>query len=237
MGKLEGRDVPEEAKTRNRVLLALRPDARAFLEERQTPRPLRTGAVLFRDGEPRSHAIFPHEGVVAIVARMADGRRAELAAIGLEGFVGFGLFDEGEARFGATVVETPGSAAYVAAGDLAAARERFACVRATIERYATALIGQLMFSSACGCAHGAEQRIARRLLETRDRMSGDTFALTQQTLAEALSLRRATVGATCAQLQQAGAIHYVRGIVTVVDRARLEAAACECYRRIRAARL
>lgn len=227
--------MPEEAEIRNRILLSLRREARAFLAPRLTTRPLTAGEILFRDGEPRTHAIFPHEGVVAIVARMADGRRAEMAAVGFEGFVGFGLLDNREAAVGATMVEVPGLAAFLAAADLIAAREQFECVWEAMLHYATTLIGQLMVSAACNSLHGAEQRIARRLLETRDRMVGETFALTQQTLAEALSLRRATVGATCARLQREGAIRYSRGALTILDQERLEAVACECRRRVREA--
>jgi CRP-like cAMP-binding protein len=230
--KLEGRAVPEEAEIRNRVLLALRREARAFLATRLATRALTAGEILFRAGEPRTHAIFPHEGVVAIVARMADGRRAEMAVVGFEGFVGFGLLDNREAAVGTTIVEVSGRAAFLAAADLTAAREQFECVREAMLRYATALIGQLMVSAVCNSLHSAEQRIARRLLETRDRMVGETFALTQQTLAEALSLRRATVGATCGRLQREGAIRYSRGALTILDRGQLEAVACECRRRI-----
>jgi len=233
--KLEGRAVPEEAEIRNRILLSLRREARAFLAPRLTTRPLTAGEILFRDGESRTHAVFPHEGVVAIVARMADGRRAEMADVGFEGFVGFGLLDNREAAVGATMVEVPGLAAFLAAADLIAAREQFECVREAMLHYATTLIGQLMVSAACNSLHGAEQRIARRLLETRDRMVGETFALTQQTLAEALSLRRATVGATCARLQREGAIRYSRGALTILRQERLEAVACECRRRVREA--
>jgi CRP-like cAMP-binding protein len=233
--KREGRAVPEEAEIRNRILLAVRREARAFLAPRLATRPFIAGEILFRDGEPRTHAIFPHEGVVAIVARVADGRRAEMAVVGFEGFVGFGLLDNREAAVGATTVEVPGRAAFLAAVDLIAAREQFECVREAMLHYATVLIGQLMISAACNSLHSVEQRIARRLLETRDRMVGETFALTQQTLAEAPSLRRAAVGATCAPLQREGAIRYSRGAVTILDRERLEAVACECRRRIRGA--
>lgn len=229
--------MPEEADIRNRVLLALRRDAWAFVTQRLTTRALAAGEVVFRDGEPRTQTIFPHEGVVAILARMSDGRRAELAAVGFEGFVGFGLLDNCEAAVGATVVEVPGRAAFLSAVDLIAAREQFGCVREAMSRYATALIGQLMVSAACNCLHSAEQRIARRLLETRDRMIGQTFALTQQELADALGLRRATVGATCVRLQRQGAIRYSRGALTVLDQERLEATACECRGRIRDARI
>jgi Mn-dependent DtxR family transcriptional regulator len=65
------------------------------------------------------------------------------------------------------------------------------------------------------------------------RVPADTFALTQDSLAQMLGVRRATVGDICARLQDAGIIRYSRGTMTVLDRARLEGAACECYGEIR----
>lgn len=69
---------------------------------------------------------------------------------------------------------------------------------------------------------------------THDRVAGDTFPLTQEFLAQMLSVRRATVTETAGLLQQAGMIRYQRGTMTIVDRRGLEARACTCYRIIRA---
>ena len=48
-----------------------------------------------------------------------------------------------------------------------------------------------------------------------------------------LGVRRATVSESARTLQQAGLIRYSRGRITIVDRDRLHAAACQCYLTIR----
>jgi Mn-dependent DtxR family transcriptional regulator len=62
----------------------------------------------------------------------------------------------------------------------------------------------------------------------------DQFLLTQAFLAQMLGVRRATVGTVAGGLQKAGLIRYSRGVITILDRPGLEAAACECYRIIKA---
>lgn len=56
-------------------------------------------------------------------------------------------------------------------------------------------------------------------------------------LASMLGVHRPRVTVAAGVLQQAGLISYRRGVVTILDRAGLEAASCECYRVVRAARL
>ena len=64
--------------------------------------------------------------------------------------------------------------------------------------------------------------------------TSDQFPLTQQFLAQMLGVRRASVGAVAGKLRKAGLIRYSRGVITILDRLGLEAAACECYRIIEA---
>ena len=70
---------------------------------------------------------------------------------------------------------------------------------------------------------------------THDRVGTDRFALTQEYLALMLGARRAGISRAATRLRAAGVIRYTRGVITVVDRAALEAAACGCYRVVRAA--
>ena len=108
-----------------------------------------------------------------------------------------------------------------------------ASLRAILDRYMYTLMVQFAQGMACNRAHGPEQRCARWLLQTHDRVQGDSFDLTQEFLAEMLGERRATVNQAASALAQRGFIKYSRGHILVTDRAGLEGAACGCYRFIR----
>jgi CRP-like cAMP-binding protein len=97
-------------------------------------------------------------------------------------------------------------------------------------RFAQALVGFIMQSTACNAVHTVEQRLARWLLMARDRMGRDDFPLTQEFVAMMLGASRPTVTVVAGTLQKAGLIKYRHGRVTIVDRESLEAASCECYR-------
>lgn len=98
-----------------------------------------------------------------------------------------------------------------------------------LHRYTQALMVQLSQTVACNRLHTTEQRCARWLMQTRDRVGADEFELTQQFLAQMLGVRRGTVSLTAGVLQQAGVIRYSRGRITVADAGALHDAACECY--------
>jgi CRP-like cAMP-binding protein len=217
---------------RNKVLLSLRPEAQIFLQDRLVTRPISVGDVIFNDDEPVTHAVFPNEGVISYMAEMEDGRSVEKASIGLEGFVGFALVMGGGNAVGRSLVQVAGSASWLSIDDLNAAHERFICVREAMLRYSKSLIVQLMESVACNSLHTAEQRVTRWLLQTLDRVPGDTFVLTQEALSQVLGLRRATVSGICSELQDAGIVTYHRGTITIRDRAALEERTCECYWRV-----
>ena len=97
-------------------------------------------------------------------------------------------------------------------------------------RYAQALGGFIMQSTACNAVHSVEQRLARWLLLAHDRIGKNEFPLTQEFVAMMLGVSRPTVTIVASTLQRAGLITYHRGQLTIVDREKLEAASCECYR-------
>jgi CRP-like cAMP-binding protein len=97
-------------------------------------------------------------------------------------------------------------------------------------RYSQAHVGVVMQSTACNAVHSIEQRLARWLLMAQDRMESKEFPLTQEFVAMMLGASRPTVTVVAGTLQKAGLITYHRGLLTVVDREKLEAASCECYR-------
>ena len=102
-----------------------------------------------------------------------------------------------------------------------------------LRRYTLALFNQVAQSAACNRLHSIEERCARWLLMTHDRVTGDQFELTQEFLSQMLGVRRSSVTVAAGMLQKAGLIQYSRGKIAIVDRPGLEAASCECYGVIR----
>lgn len=222
---------------RNRVLLATRPQAQQFLTENSEIRPLVAGDTIYASGDAVTHAILPHDGIISYQAQIGAERIVEKASIGSEGFVGFTYLMGGGPSLSDVVVTVDGYASWLPLDALNDAMARFICVREAMLAYAQVLIVQLMETVACNSLHTAEQRVARWLLVSGDRMATPEFRVTQDTIAQMLGLRRATVSQVCSDLMQAGAIAYSRGRLTVMDRARLASFGCQCHRRMQAVQL
>lgn len=219
----------------NHVLATLTADARDFFVERSQMREMNTGDIIFANGAPVTHLVFPLEGVVSFIGELAGNKSVEKVSIGPEGFLGFALIMASDTSLGTSVVQVPGRALWFPTADFDQATTRFRGVRSAMLRYAKALMMQLMESVACSSLHTAEQRVSRWLLQAHDRVSGDEFQVTQEAISRLLALRRATVNAACSELMNAGAITYNRGRLTVRNRKILHARCCPCYDRIRSA--
>lgn len=224
-----------DVSVRNVIIRTIRPEAQAFIAERWQTRPMQAGDVIYEAGQRFTHAVFPHTGVISYTPGGDSDHKFQKASIGNEGFVGFAYVMGGTAPVNRIVVQVPGVASWLTVADLDEAMERFACVREAMLLYSKALIVQLMETVYCNTQHTAEQRICRWLLHAHDRMDAQDFRLTQDALASAMGLRRATVSQVCSAVMRTGAISYVRGRVSVLDRHKLEAHACDCYQRIVAA--
>jgi CRP-like cAMP-binding protein len=193
-------------------------------------RNLLPGDVLFEPGDDVSVTYFPCSGtMVSLRVTSSDGREVEAATIGLEGAVG-GIVSAGKKpAYARAVVQIGGPAYCVATSKIEDAKCRVPAVHDLFCRYADALLAQVMQSVACSALHSVEQRCARWILATHDRVGQSTIPLTQEALGEMLGVRRTTISAVAKSLQERGAIRYVRGRVDVVSRRRLHEAACECY--------
>ena len=80
----------------------------------------------------------------------------------------------------------------------------------------------------CKGLHSVEVRYARWLLITHDRVRGNEFNLIQEFIAAMLGARRPSVSLMAGAFQQGGIIKYARGMLQILDRAKLEEASCEC---------
>ncbi|HEY2137603.1 MAG TPA: Crp/Fnr family transcriptional regulator, partial [Xanthobacteraceae bacterium] len=172
---------------------------------------------------------FIESGVGSLVVTMTNGDAAEVGTIGNEGLVGLPVvFGDNQAPT-TVYVQVPGEGLRMKAKAFAHLMQDSVSLRTAIFHYAHAFFNQVAQSAACNTFHPLEQRCARWLLMTHDRMHAEEFTLTQEFLAMMLGVRRASVTIAAGALQRAGLIHYRRGHVTILNRPGLHANSCECY--------
>lgn len=218
-----------ERRPRNRILTALSDEEYARLAPRLERVALELKRVLVDVDRPIEHVYFPENCVVSIVSVMADGTAVETATVGWEGMVGLPLFHGTDSTAAQAFCQIQGEALRMDARTFRAEIARNGTLTRMLHRYSQALLTLVGQSSACNRVHTMEERLARWLLHSVDRVGVETFPLTHQFMSQMLGVRRATVTVAAGALQRAGLIEYVMGKIRVLDRPGLESAACECY--------
>lgn len=214
---------------RNRLLQALPPDdVRRFGSALELIR-LSSGQELSVAGVPASYVYFPVDAIVSLVCLTADGGCTEVASVGNEGVIGVNLFVGGSAGSTQAVVQCAGLAYRIKAQLLRDQFNQSAATRQVLLRYMQALLLQSAQMTVCNRHHTVEQQLCRWLLLALDRSSSSQLNLTQETIANALGVRRAGVTEAASKLRKAGMLRCQRGRIVILDRARLEEHACECY--------
>jgi len=221
---------PPEPRPRNRILAALPPEEMEALRPHLETVPLVFRQNLYETDSPVEHVYFPHSGVTSLLRPMAEGVVIEIATVGPEGIVGLPVFLGAEQMPSKAFIQVPGEGERIGADAFRDAIGRCPTLHGLLLRYTLALMNQMAQNAACNRTHSVEERCARWLLMTQDRVHGPSFPLTQEFIAQMLGVRRPTVSIAAGMLAKAGLISYVRGQMTILDRAGLEAASCECYR-------
>jgi CRP-like cAMP-binding protein len=215
----------------NRLLAAVPPDDYERLARSIDVIPLKLKELLHKPGDQIEFVYFPGGGFLSVVTVLEDGRMVEVATIGREGAVGVLGLARRQPSQSATMVQGEAETCYRMSTDaFLNEMNRHGPFYELMTDYAQALVGFIMQSTACNAVHSLEQRLARWLLMAHDRMAAQEFPLTQEFVAMMLGAARPTVSLIAGTLQSAGLIEYHRGLVTVLDREKLEAASCECYR-------
>ncbi|MCM8558370.1 Crp/Fnr family transcriptional regulator [Sphingomicrobium sediminis] len=191
------------------------------------------GHTLFTSGDQIAYTYFPlAPTMVSMLVDLNGDRRVEVATIGKEGAIG-GVVSCGDLpAYTRCEVQVAGPALRVPMSLIEELKRESLFVRDLLCRYADALLAQVMQSVACNAFHSIEGRAARWLLTAQDR-AGDELALTQETFAALLGVKRSSVNPIARALQEEGLIRYSRGIVTICNRDGLKKRACECYDRVR----
>ena len=221
----------------NRLLRALPEHDYSRIARSLTPIPFPFKQAFHKQGEPIERIVFPSSGVASLVNVMADGRMVEVATIGNEGALGTSVFLGGDIALADSFVQVPGDPAAAALSMSSAAfkseLQRHGTFFDVLGRYSQALQALVMQSTACNVLHSVEERCARWLLMTHDRVTSNDIYLTHEFLGMMLGARRPTVSVVLGTLAKAGLIQNATKKIVVLDRRRLEDASCECYEMVR----
>jgi CRP-like cAMP-binding protein len=172
---------------------------------------------------------FPESGVISIVTVMDNGRMVEIANVGREGFVGVPVFLKLESIAEKAFCQVEATAWRVSANDFKKLLAESPELDSLCKKYTGTFLNQIARNSGCNWTHSIEERCARWLLLTHDRVDGNEFILTQDFLAMMLGVTRGGVNVAAGILAKANLITYARGKITVLDRKGLEEVTCECY--------
>ena len=213
---------PLPAEERERLLLHCRPVV------------LPNKRVLLAPREQVRYAYFPTDGVVSLLMVIEDGTPVEVATVGSEGFVSVESILSTDQSPYEVVCQTAVEALRADVDDLRAVFRQSGPLRELLLRYAAVVFSCTGRSLACKVIHPVEQRLARWLLMTRDRVRADELSLTHDTLARMLGVHRPTISEAAEALRQRGLITYHRGQIAITDRAGLVGASCEHYAEFRA---
>lgn len=223
----------------NRLLASLPPPDRALLIPHMELVMLPSRRVIFEPGDRVTHAWFPTGAVFGLLVATSDGRSAEAGTIGREGALGVVGANADRPAFTRGLVQFGGPALRIELDRLETVRRASHRVADLINRYADALLAQVLQSVACNALHPLEGRCARLLLTTLDRQSAtdahpSSMRLTQEQMAMMLGAHRVSVAAALSALEAEGVVRRARGRIFVADRPGLTRRSCECYAAVRA---
>ena len=220
---------PNSTSMDNKLLAALPREQMNLLNSHLTTVSLAQNSVVYEAGDKVDQVYFAHSGMFSMLAVMRDGKVIETATVGREGVVGamagLGIYTS----LVRVVVQLPLTASKISATQFRKLVAGSDVLRNLCIFYNEVLLTQARVTAACNALHPIEARFCRWLLHSADRAESDIVALTQELLAEMLGVRRTSVTEVAGKMQNEGVITYSRGVIKIIDRARLERLSCECY--------
>jgi CRP-like cAMP-binding protein len=191
---------------------------------------LKFGHILYEPTETIRHVYFPLDCLISLLTSVDKRRNLEVGMVGNEGMAGMPLVLGVGTSGVRALVQGGGSALRMSASRFRLEFARNMPLQQALLRYTHALMAQISQTAACNRFHGAEARLARWLLMTRDRVGSDDFPLTHVFLAHMLGLRREGVTEAASALKRRRLINYSRGKIQILDTKALAASSCSCYR-------
>jgi CRP-like cAMP-binding protein len=219
----------EGKQVKNKVLLAIPNNEYELMRGDLTYVDLPDHLSLHEPTQSIEFVYFPNRGMVSQVVVTKDGRTVEVGVVGSEGFVGAGLAVGLTRSSVREIIQIAGDGFRMMGNALERILRSAPQLQVLLNRH-TGLQGmQISQTAACNRLHDIQQRLARWLLMTQDRVSLGVLPITHDFIATMMGTDRSTVSLAASVLQKKGIIEYVRGAVKIVNRRKLEKSACECY--------
>jgi CRP-like cAMP-binding protein len=212
------------------ILAQLPDDAYAALAKFLVPVELPLSMKLSEPNLPIEYVYFVNTGLISTDAMSEKGEQVEVGVIGREGFSGLpALLDQPQMSH-SVIIQGVGDGLRIRSSIVRDEFLKGGMLQRMVHAFAYLQLVQVTQSVLCNRMHEVEGRLARWLLTSADRMESESLNLTQEFLSQMLGVQRSTVTVAAGELQRAGMIGYSRGKINILDRARLTAVACECYR-------
>ena len=213
----------------NKILLAIPHSEylalRAHLEFVELPH----HRVLHEPNESLHFVYFPNGGLLSLVVVMESGETVEVGIVGKEGIAGIPSAVGLRRNPFREVVQIAGDGFKIKVDALQDTLRSTPQLQMMLSRYIVLHTLQVSQTAACNRLHGAEQRLARWLLMTQDRVDFVELSITHDFLATMLGTDRPTISLAAGILQKKKLIEYPRWAVKILNRKKLERSACECY--------
>ena len=224
------RTSPAGNRVTNKILLSIPDEEYALIRPHLKFLSMPHHLSLYEPGRPIEFVHFPNGGMVSLVIATEDGKTVEVGEVGREGFAGIQAtvgINRNQVR---EIMQIPGDGFRVKSGALKSVLQSAPELQRILSRYAVVQAMQFAQTAACNRLHNIDQRFARWLLITQDRVDSPSLVITHDFLATMLGTDRPTVSLAAAALQKKKIIDYTRGAVQILNRAKLERCSCECYK-------
>jgi CRP-like cAMP-binding protein len=221
--------VPDTSSIQNEILLGLPQKECSDILDRSDPVSWPAGAVLYEPGQTIKFAYFLESGFASMLTIMADGKSVETGICGKEGIIGLPLICDFHSSSTRTVMQVEGSAIRTGSKDLRRTLPKSPGLQKALSQLLQTLAFQGQQIAACNQLHTVIERLSRWLLMAEDRLGANVIPVTQQSLADVLGARRASVTMALSTLQKAELIATKRSGIRIIERSGLKRATCECY--------
>ncbi len=221
--------LPQLDQVNNELLLSLSREAFFNLQPEMRTVYFERGQTIYDIGDSFDFVYFPNNMVASRLALMEDGAMIEVGVVGREGLLGIAALIGANCANNMTIAETGGSAIRIRTKVLRDIFRHDFKLQSLLLGYYHDFLTQISQRAACRCRHSVAQQLCTWLLQVHDRAGINDLALTQETIANRLGARRASITVAINELEKAGLLRCKRGHIVICNRAGLEDHACECY--------